>query len=289
MKYVGVIVGPGRKSLSPVIQQAALDHLGLEVVYETWETPEDALEMRLLSMRSPAALGANVTIPHKEAIVPLLDEVDGLVRKVGAVNTVVNDEGRLYGYNTDVEGFLRALREDGRFDPAGHRPVVVGAGGSARAVVVALSEAGAAAVTVVNRTRERAQRLVEMLGVAAGDTELRALPASGDEWLEAVARSSLLINCTPAGAAGAPQQGEIPVPAEVIHPGLLVYDLVYLPAETALMFAARRRGARVLGGLPMLVYQGAASFWMWTGQDAPVDVMMAAAKEALGLGAGGDV
>src|SRR3990170_1742303 len=115
MKYLGVIGDPGRKSLSPHFQQAALDHLGLDIVYQAWPTPPDGLAVRVRGLRAPQVLGANVTIPHKEAVLPLMDEVDALVRRVGAVNTIVNREGQLCAYNTDVAGFLRALREDGGF------------------------------------------------------------------------------------------------------------------------------------------------------------------------------
>src|SRR3990172_1548085 len=163
MKYVGVIGYPLKHSLSPAFQQAALDHLGLDIRYEAWPTPPDSLAETVAGLRAPDRLGANVTIPHKEAVIPFLDELDDLARRVGAVNTIANRQGRLYGCNTDVERFLRALREDGSFDPAGSRVLVAGAGGAARAVVVALVEAGAASITVINRTFSRATRLVEEL------------------------------------------------------------------------------------------------------------------------------
>ena len=138
MKYLGVIGYPLTNSLSPDFQQAALDHLRLDIVYEAWPTPPNALGTRMTGLRAPAVLGANVTIPHKEAVIPLIDELDDLAHKTGAVNTIVNREGRLHGYNTDVAGFLRALREDAGFEPKGRRAVIVGAGGAARAVAMAL-------------------------------------------------------------------------------------------------------------------------------------------------------
>ena len=134
MKYVGVIGHPLKRSLSPAFQQAAFDHLGLDVRYEAWPTPPERLAETVAGLRGPDRLGANVTIPHKEAVVPLLDDVDELSRRVGAVNTIVNRDGRLFGHNTDVAGFLRVLREDGGLDPAGARVLVAGAGGAARAV-----------------------------------------------------------------------------------------------------------------------------------------------------------
>ena len=261
MKYLGVIAAPGKPSLSPVLQQAALDALRLDIVYEAWPTPPDGLPTRIRGLRSADVLGANVTIPHKEAVIPLLDELEDTARRTGAVNTIVNHEGQLSGHNTDVEGFLRALREDGGLQPAGCRALIAGAGGAARAVVTALIDSAANSVAVINRSFPRASRLVEEMRQMAGST--------------------LLVNCTPAGSASGPEGEESAVPLDVIHSGMLVYDLVYLPAETPLLAAARQRGARMLGGLPMLVYQGAASFQLWTGREAPVDIMREAATAAL--------
>lgn len=295
MKYLGVIGDPGKKSLSPAFQQAALDHLRLDIVYEAWPTPPEGLGLRVKGLRAPAVLGANVTIPHKEAILPMMDELDDLVRRVGAVNTVVNRDGRLYAYNTDVAGFLRALREAGQLDPAGRRAVIAGAGGAARAVVAALVQAGAARVTVINRTSSRATKLVEDMRPLAGHTDLQALPDAYISWVSAAVGADLLVNCTSVGsdssAATEPASEEVdsPVPADVIRSGAVVYDLVYRPAETPLMAAARQRGARVLGGLPMLIYQGAESFRLWTGREAPVEVMFEAARKALAAEEGGGV
>ena len=283
MQYLGVITGPHKKSTSPAFQQAAIDALDLGLTYERWATEPSGLATRVTGLRAPSALGANVTIPHKEAVMPLLDELDPIVKRVGAVNTIINREGRLFGCNTDVEGFLRALREDGGFDPRDKHVAVAGAGGAARAVVVALCEAGAASVTIMNRTPSRARRLIEDLRPYVGQTALEALDASPESWAKVAARAELLVNCTSLGSAG-PEEDRSAVPAGVIRPEMLVYDLVYRPTETRLLRDASSRGARTLGGLPMLVYQGAASFKIWTGRDAPIDVMMSAARKALGAG-----
>ena len=279
LKYLGVIGYPLTRSLSPAFQQAALDHLRLDVEYQAWPTPEDALATRITTMRSPTVLGGNVTIPHKEAVLPLLDEVDPVAARIGAVNTIVNGDGRLCGYNTDAVGFMWALREDGGFEPAGRRVVIAGAGGAARAVVAALLEAGTRSITVINRTLSRANRLVADMAEFAGATELRALPEMYASWAAVMNSCDLLINCTSAGSSGS--ENESPVPIDLIRPSMLVYDLIY-PAETRLMAAARQRGASVLGGLPMLVYQGAASFELWMEQKAPLDIMFEAARTAAG-------
>jgi shikimate dehydrogenase len=285
LKYLGVIGYPLKRSLSPVFQQAALDHVRLDIVYEAWPTPDDGLETRIKTLRSPTVLGANVTVPHKGTVIPLLDEVDALASRVGAANTIVNRDGKLHGHNTDVAGFMRALREEGGFEPEGRRVVVAGAGGAARAVVAGLLEARAGSVSVINRTLSRANRLVADLGPSAGGSELRALPEMYASWAAVMRSCDLLVNCTSAGSAGV-EEGS-PVPFDLIRSGMLVCDLAYHPTETVLIAAARERGARVLGGLPMLVYQGAASFELWTGKKAPLDVMFEAARGALGAGAKG--
>jgi shikimate dehydrogenase len=279
LKYLGVIGYPLKRSFSPIFQQAALDHRRLDIVYEAWPTPADGLETRMTTLRSPTVLGANVTIPHKEAVMPLLDGLEELAGRVGAVNTIVNREGKLFGYNTDVPGLTRALREDGGFEPTGKRAVIAGAGGAARAAVAALLEAEAASVTVINRTLARANKLVEDLREHAGKSELRALPEMYASWAAVMGSADLLLNCTSAGSAGF--DSESPIPLELIRHGMLVCDLIYDPAETALMAAARKRDATVLGGLPMLVYQGAASFELWTDQEAPVDIMFEAARSVV--------
>ncbi len=283
MKYLGVIGHPLKQSLSPIFQQAALDHLRLDILYEAWPTPEDGLTTRVTGLRAPSVLGANVTIPHKQAVLPLIDEIDELARKVGAVNTIVNRDGRLHGYNTDVTGFMRALREDAGFDPAGRRALVAGAGGAASAVVAALIEAKAASVTVINRTASRATRLIEDLWPISGDTALNAPPDGYGSWAASLVGRDLLVNCTSVGSAGSPEEKESPVPIDLLRSDLLVYDLIYHPAKTPLMEAVRHRGGRVLGGLPMLIYQGAASFELWTGREAPLGIMFDAARQALGL------
>jgi shikimate dehydrogenase len=177
---------------------------------------------------------------------------------------------------------MRALRDDGGFEPEGRRVVVAGAGGAARAVVAGLLEARVASVSIINRTLSRANRLVADLAPIAGESELRALPEMYASWAAVLGSSDLLVNCTSAGSVGL--EGEPPVPVDLIRSGMLVFDLVYHPPETSLMAASRKRGARVLGGLPMLVYQGAASFELWIGQEAPLEVMLEAARQALGDG-----
>lgn len=277
-KVVGLIGYPLGHTVSPAFQQAAFDYHSLPVVYEAWQTPPESLDEALVRVRQPDCLGMNATIPHKEAILPRLDWVDDWAREIGAVNTVVNDGGRLHGYNTDASGFLRALRERGSFEVSGKRAVLVGAGGVARAVVLTLAREGAASLTIANRSVARAEALAEA-GRSAG-LAINVLSMSDSSALAAaIGAADLLVNATSVGMWHATPGS--PVPAEYLHDGLFVHDLVYNPAETVLLRDAARAGARTLNGLSMLVYQGAAAFELWTHRQPPVGLMMARAEEAL--------
>ena len=288
-KRVGVIGYPIKHSISPVFQQAALDYYSLDATYQRWEVEPQALPGFIETLRSPDTWGVNVTVPHKEAVMPHLDHIDDWAKTVGAVNTIFNENGRLGGYNTDSSGFLRALEGCGRFSPEGRNVLIIGAGGSAKGVALALVSRGAGAITIANRSLRRAQSLAELvrshgsLGPAQDAPRTETLPLAGptDDLARAVAGCDLLVNCTTLGMRHGPDENGSPVPAEYIPSHVLVYDLVYNPPETPLLREAARAGAAVLGGLPMLVYQGAASFELWTGNEAPVEVMLKAAREAL--------
>jgi shikimate dehydrogenase len=275
-RYLGIIGYPLGHSLSPVMQQAALDYHRLDVRYVAWETLPDALAERVESLRRPENLGANVTVPHKEAVLARLDEVAPLARRIGAVNTIVKsaDGDRLVGHNTDAAGFIRALRDDAGFDPAGAVTLLLGAGGAARAVVFGLVDAGVGSLVVTNRSLARARALVREL-------EGRAVVCDWAEREVTARQVDLIVNATSLGMAGGPAAAESPLAAAAIGRGALVYDLVYNPQTTPLLREAARAGARTLGGLAMLVYQGAAAFRLWTGLEPPLDMMRAAAQRAL--------
>ena len=272
----GIIGYPLAHSVSPALQQAALDHHGIDARYEAWETPPEELEGRLNSLRGSDMLGASVTVPHKEAVIPYLDRLTPEAQRTGAVNTIVHRHGVLEGHNTDVPGFLRALREDGRFEPLGRRVLVLGAGGAARAVAFALVGQGVGELSIANRTLDRARSLVSDLNTTVAVA--LALDASSlsnpDGW-------ELVVNCTTLGMRHGAGEGETPIPASLIPADALVCDLVYNPQETPLLRAAAQAGARTLGGLPMLVYQGAEAFRLWTDREPPIEVMFDAARRAL--------
>lgn len=278
-KHIGIIGYPLGHTLSPVFQQAALDALEIDATYEVWATPPDQVAERIESLRAPDILGGNVTVPHKEAVIPYLDALDSTAEELKAVNTIVNEDGKLTGYNTDLPGFLRSLKDEGQFEPKGRTAIVVGSGGSARAIAIGLGLAEVASLTLINRTVDRAQALAGE--VAGRGWNVTALPLTADG-LANVGPPDLLVNCTPYGMAGGDLDGQAPPVDSLLGPSTLVVDLVYNPSKTPLLRRAAEAGARGLGGLPMLIYQGAAAFRIWTGQEAPVQTMFDAARKALG-------
>ncbi len=280
VKHLGIIGYPLAHSISPAFQQAALDDYGLPVRYEAWPTAPEALRERVGSLRGADYLGANVTIPHKEQVAQMVDTVDSWAQAVGAVNTIVKTGRDLVGYNTDADGFLRSLREDLGFEPRGGSVLVLGAGGAARAAVFGLAREGVAGVTIANRTLDRAQSLAAEVTNSVAEAGAVALD---DESAvrRAAAGAQLIVNATSMGMRHGEGEGSTPLKADLIPPSALVYDMVYTPRETPLMIEAKKVGARAIGGLSMLVYQGAASFELWTEREAPVQVMFHAAEKAL--------
>ncbi len=281
MLRLAVLGYPIAHSVSPALHQAALDALRLEGRYEAWAVRPADLAGAVQRLRDEGYTGASVTVPHKEAVVPLVDSLAPSAAVVAAVNTLVRDDGRLVGHNTDGLGFLRSLREEAGWNPMGRTALLLGAGGVARGVAAALLQAGVARVTIANRHPQRASRLVEEVLSRAPDAGIGAVGLRPEELEVLMGQTDLLVNCTTVGMRHGPAAGDLPLPARLLVPGLLVADLVYNPQETPLLQAARERGLRVLGGLGMLVYQGAAAFHLWTGREAPVGAMRRAAEQAL--------
>lgn len=281
-----VLLGyPLKHSVSPSFQQAALDFYHLDVRYEAWERVPEQLGSALEQLRLPDYLGGNITIPYKEAVLSLVDSADEMAGRIRAVNTIVCRDGRLTGYNTDAEGFLQALRREGNFEAGGKRALLLGAGGVARAAAYALVKSGVTSLTVANRTLKRAEALLRATEEAfAGEgigVELAALPWEERERRSLLEGCHLIVNCTSIGMRYTPEEGHSPLEAAAISQDAFVYDLVYNPADTPLLLAARKAGAKTLGGLAMLVYQGARAFELWTGKEAPLPVMFTAARQAL--------
>ncbi len=283
--FISVIGYPLKHTVSPVFQQAALDYYRLDVRYEVWETKARDLAVVVNQLRQPKSLGANITIPYKEAVLPFMDELDDFASFVGAVNTVVNRGGKLAGFNTDGYGFIKSLREEAEFQPANKKVVIIGAGGAARAVSFVLLREGIDLLAIANRTLARAESLADSLKKYATNEGIKAaiiaLPCHGFEFSKMVKGCHLIVNCTSLGMKNTNEEGLSPLTGDLIPRGALVYDLVYNPLITPLMRIAKESGAYTMGGLQMLVYQGAASFKLWVGREAPVDIMLSAAEQAL--------
>lgn len=277
-KVVGVIGWPVGHSLSPPMHNAAIAQLGLNWVYVPFAVRPDGLEQAIAGARALGIVGLNVTVPHKQGVAGLVDELDDIARNLGAVNTIVNRDGRLFGYNTDGDGFVRSLRQAG--EPIeGRRAAVVGAGGAARSVVYALARSGAAAVTILNRTPQRAHQVAQLIRKHC-EVPVYAFDLNTARARDAVSNADLLIDATPVGMF---PKTDVPpvVPAEWLHGDHCVCDLVYTPRDTTLLKAARRKKARTIEGAGMLVYQGAIALELWSGTDAPVSAMHDALLGAL--------
>ena len=277
-RRVGLIGWPVAHSLSPAMHNAAFKALGLRFQYELLPVPPGSLDAAMADLRAGEYAGANITVPHKSAVMSHLDGIDDAARSIGAVNTVVVRGEELLGYNTDAPGLAGAL-DDAGLELSGRRAIVLGAGGAARAVVYALARAGCT-VTIYNRTVMRAASLadhVQKLGLSAtagwvpGEKALRALDLT---------RFALLVNATSVGMW--PKADESPWPEDMPLPShWAVLDLVYNPLQTRLLREARQAGARTIDGLGMLVRQGELAFELWTSCTPPAGLMRAAALKAL--------
>lgn len=268
-KIVGVFGDPIAHTLSPKMHNFAFAQLNLDFIYLPFLVHRENLKSAVESIRNLNLAGVNVTIPHKEAILPYLDELTPLAQAIGAVNTVWNRRGKLIGHNTDSPGFLTSLKEDGKFDPRNKRAVILGSGGTARAISAALLESGIKKLVIVNRTFERGQTLVSQLKKFSQQPEIYAAKLSAEILREELRNSDLFLNATPTGmdTTALAFQAE-----KFLSPHLFVFDALYAKA-TPLLLAAQRAGAAYLGGLGMLIRQGALSFSLWTGVEPPVNFM----------------
>lgn len=273
---VGLIGDPVAHSFSPGMQQAAFDALGIAAHYELWHTPAHALLERVRALCDERYLGANVTIPHKEAVLALMDKVDPLATRIGAVNTIVHHDGYLHGYNTDAPGLLYALHEqgfgmkqhDGTISLKGLSAVLLGAGGAARGAAFALAGAHVAQLIIVNRSLERAQHLAAKVQ----QTYSGPIFSLNDPQFLLPRPASLIINATSVGM----HDEQMPLPVEILArfgSDTFVYDMIYNPIQTQLLCQARIMGMHGENGLSMLLHQGALAFTLWTGEPAPLDVM----------------
>jgi shikimate dehydrogenase len=273
-KRVVLIGHPVAHSLSGAMQQAAFDELGVDATYELWDKPPIELADAVAELRTDEFLGANVTIPHKERVVPMVDRLTEEATATGAVNTITREGKRLVGHNTDVAGFKVALDKLVGRQKMPKQAVVLGAGGGARAILYGLIREGFQRIIVFNRHLHRAEAMVKHFSRTAAHMELRAMPWHESIIESEIAKTKVLINATSIGLTS----DISPLPAEVLSDELLVLDLIY--AKTRLLRDAHAAGATTLDGELMLLHQGAAAFTLWTGQPAPLELMQSKLAEA---------
>jgi shikimate dehydrogenase len=277
----GIIGDPVRHSLSPALHNAAFEATGLDWVYVAFPVAAGTVPAAVAGMRALGIDGLSVTMPHKGPVAEAVDRLSPTAARLKSVNTVVRTGDELLGESTDGQGFVAAVRKDEGWDPAGRRCVILGAGGASRALAVALADAGAARVVVVGRRREMAEEAAALAGAIG-----QAVTEAG---AELIADSELVVNATPVGMRRVVKMDRSPVETSLpfdlepgrFGPGQLVVDLIYVPAVTPLLRAARASGARTANGLGILIHQAALQFRLWTGEDPPLEVMSAAAMEAI--------
>ncbi|WP_442603654.1 shikimate dehydrogenase [Paenibacillus sp. KN14-4R] len=270
----GVLGDPIGHSRSPIMHNRAFRECGINAAYTAFHVTAEQLHGAVEGIRALGLGGVNVTIPHKVEIMPYLDKIDEGARIAGAVNTVVNQNGVLTGYNTDGIGYVRSLKEETGVDLTTARVLLIGAGGAARGVAYELAREGVPCIYIANRTSKRAVELAEVMGKY---TEVIGLGM--DEIGDIMHEVSIVINTTSVGMS--PHVDLTPIPEEYLHQGLIVSDLIYNPRVTRLLREAEACGARTHGGLGMFIFQGACAFELWTGKPAPIEVMREIVLESL--------
>lgn len=267
---LGIIGWPVAHSLSPLMQNAALEAMGLDWIYVPFPVREEDLPRAVMGLKTLGVIGFNVTIPHKTAIIPLLDRITPEAALMGAVNTVKREGDEFVGYNTDGAGFIKSLREDLGCDPVGRRILVLGAGGAARAAVASLSQAGAAVVAIANRSPGRGEKLAGEFSAIFGGTQFAAKSLDISLFNSEVQNFDLLVNTTSVGMGESAFDG---LDISRMKQTASVYDMVYAPWETPLLAQARKAGLSCANGIGMLVAQGECALSIWSGMEPPTGVM----------------
>lgn len=275
-KIVALIGKPIQHSISPVMQNAAFNELELDYVYLSFEVTREKLREAIRGMKSLGIKGANVTIPHKSAVIKHLDELDKTAKRIGAVNTIKINGTKAKGYNTDGVGAVKALEEAVK-NIKNKKILLLGAGGAARAIAFSLTEKSAK-LKISNRTQSKSESLASEIGEKTG-TQPIVITQKKEDMKTAIKESDILINSTSVGMH--PHTDKTLVEAKLMHENLTVMDIVYNPLRTRLLEEAEKAGADTIDGLGMLVHQGAASFEIWTGRSAPIEIMRETAKKSL--------
>jgi len=275
-RVCAIIGNPVSHSLSPVMHNAAFKKLGLNLVYVAFKVTRNELKDAISGARSLGLQGLNVTMPHKNAVIKYLDEIESTAKAIGAVNTILNEQGKLTGFNTDGKGAMIALQENGIY-PEEKKLLLLGAGGAAKAIAFqAVQEVEE--LVIVNRTSKKAEKLAELLCKKFGN-KVKGGTLSAEVLKEELKTTDILVNATSVGMH--PDINKSPVPSDLLRSDLCVMDIIYNPLETKLLTDAKAAGAKVVSGLEMLLYQGAVAFEIWTKCPAPVEVMKKAALNKL--------
>jgi len=276
-RIVGVIGDPVQHSRYPQMHNAAIVERKLDYVYVPFHVRSGELREAIEGFKALNVLGVNVTIPHKQTVMSILDDVSHEAPLIGAANTLIFCDGRVSGDNTDAQGFLRAMTEEGIDIPVGGSAVVLGAGGAARAVVVALALSGLDLITIANRTEWKAIQFEKDLATIS-ETEISAVDLASNQLNLAIRSADLLVNTT---SVGMQETDQLLIDPDFLNPGTVVYEIVYTPPETPLLRVAREKGCQTIGGIGMLVHQGAIAFEKWIGIVPNVETMRIALKQAL--------
>jgi shikimate dehydrogenase len=280
-RVCGVIGDPIEHTLSPTIHNAAFNHLNLDFVFLAFSVKAAELENAMRGMRGLGIHGLNVTMPHKGTVIAYLNDVDSTVKFLGSANTILNKDGKLHGFSTDGAGALKAFRENG-VELSDKRVLLLGAGGAAKALAFSLAKE-VEELVVLNRAAEKAKKLAEAIGRTL-NKKVVGDGLSPDVLAENLRDSDVLINATSVGMH--PEANQSIVPSQLLRSDLTVMDIVYNPVETKLARDAKAAGAKVISGVEMLIHQGAASFEIWTGRSAPIEIMRRAALNKLSAGGG---
>jgi shikimate dehydrogenase len=280
-RYLGIIGDPIEHTLSPVFHQSALEAQRLNYMYLPFRVMPNHLSEALVGLRALGFVGVNVTLPHKETVIPYLDKLSREAELIGAVNTLHLEYGRWVGYNTDGIGFLRSLQEDGEIDPVGARILIIGAGGAARAVAAQLGLIQAKEIVIANRDLRRGGELAREMQGKIPSVSYRAMDLQPTAVAAAMQKADIIVNATPLGMEGYPE-ATLPVRGDWFEARHRVVDLVYRPLETLFLKLAKSSGAHTVSGMGMLLYQGVESYRIWTKVDPPVEVMREALLARLG-------
>ncbi len=268
-QIVGIFGFPVRHTFSPLMHNAAFQKRGLNVVYLPFCVKPDDLKKACESIKALGMVGVNITIPHKQKVMDFLDKIDSLAEMIGAVNTVYNDNGKLIGYNTDGQGFINSLTKEGKFVPLGKTAFLIGAGGAGHALAIMLAKEGIKKIFLCDIEIQKSKILHERIKKYFNECEVELVDFEKTRIADKISKADILLNTTPLGMK---ESDAAIVKKELLRKDMFVYDVVY-NRKTALLNDADRIGARTLGGLGMLLNQGALAFKIWTGKDAPVEVM----------------